>query len=324
MIARAAGAALVLAMLVVIALGERLAPNTASEQFRDRAWAPPMRLHIAGGDLFAHPQQLADRLTRTFTEDPSRRIDVDLFARGRLLASDPSESPVLLLGADALGRDIFARVAGATRWSLGVAVTGAILAVLVGTLLGTLAAAGGRLADRTVVTTSTALAALPVVYIVLTLRAALPLVMSPRDVFLALALLFGLVGWPMTAWGVRGILLRERALDYADAARAAGASRTRLMFVHLLPASTGFLMTQLLILIPGFLISEVTLSFLGLGFPEPTPSWGTMLQTASNVRVIAEAPWMLAPAAAIALTSIALQLAAGGRQHALTVFSRPR
>ncbi len=325
MIGRRAGIVLALFLLALMALGDRVAPNSATQQFGDSAWAPPMRLRVSGGDAFAHPLRLSDRLGRVFAEDGSRRLDVDLFARGRLISTPPSSSePLLLLGADALGRDILARVAGAARWSLGVAVTGALLSVLVGALFGALAAGGGRLADRLVVATSTGLATLPVVYIVLALRAALPLVMSPVEVFVALALLFGLVGWPLTARGVRAILLRERARDYADAARAAGASRLRLMFVHLLPASTGFLLTQFLILVPGFLISEVTLSFLGLGFPEPTPSWGTMLQDASNVRVIAEAPWMLAPAAAIALTSIALHLAAGPRHDPLTVFSRAR
>jgi len=325
MIARRAGAALALLLLLLVALGDRVAPNSSMQQFPDRAWAPPMPLRASGGDLFAHPQRLDDRLARTFTEDTSRRIDVHLFSRGRLIAADPSAAdPLLLFGADALGRDILARVAGAARWSLGVSVTGALLSIVVGALLGAVAATGGRLADRAVVSTSTGLAALPVVYIVLALRAALPLVMTPGHVFAALALLFGLVGWPLTARGVRGILLRERALDYAEAARAAGASRTRLMFVHLLPAASGFLITQFLILVPGFLMSEVTLSFLGLGFPEPTPSWGTMLQDASNVRVMAEAPWMLAPAAALALTSVALHLAAGPREDQLTVFSRAR
>ena len=325
MIARRAGIGLIFFLAALIVLGDRVSPNSATEQFHDSAWAPPMPLRTTGGGLFAHPLRLSDRLARTFNEDTARRIDVDLFSRGRVLstAADPAQ-PLLLLGGDALGRDILARVAGAARWSLGVAVAGALLSILVGTLFGALAAGGGRLADRLVVLSSTALASLPVVYIVLALRAALPLVMTPGDVFIALALLFGLVGWPVTAWGVRGILLRERALDYAAAARAAGASRSRVMFVHLLPAAAGFLLTQFLILVPGFLISEVTLSFLGLGFPEPTPSWGTMLQDASNVRVIADAPWMLAPAAAIALTSIALHLAAGARRDPLTAFSRPR
>lgn len=325
MIARRAGMALALFLLLLVALGDRVAPNSAVQQFRDSAWAPPMPLRVSGGDVYAHPLRLSDRLARRFSEDASRRVDIDVFARGRLVAADPlSADPVLLLGADALGRDILARVAGAARWSLGVALAGALLAILVGALLGAAAASNGRLIDRLVVSTSTTIASLPVVYVVLALRASLPLVMSPGQVFAALTLLFGAVGWPMTAWGMRGILLRERALDYAEAARAAGASRARLLFVHLLPASSGFLVTQVLILVPGFLIAEVTLSFLGLGFPEPTPSWGTMLQEASTVRVVAEAPWMLAPAAAIALTSIALQLAAGRRSDPLTVFSRGR
>ena len=323
MIARRIGFALTLLLFVMALLGDRVAPNSSADQFQDRAWAPPMRVRFDGGGMVAHPLQLTDRLSRTFTEDRSRSIDIGLFSGGRLISA-PQGEPLLLLGADALGRDILARVTGAARWSLGVAIAGALLAILVGTLFGAVAAGGGRVADRLVMAGSTALATLPAVYIVLAVRAALPLVMTPQHVFLALTLLFGLVGWPMTAWGVRTILAREGTLDYATAARAAGASRTRLMFVHLLPAARGFLITQFLVFVPGFLISEVTLSYLGLGFPEPTPSWGTMLQDASNVRVIAEAPWMLAPAAAIALTSIALHLAAGTKQSALTVFSRAR
>lgn len=323
--ARRAGIALAGMLVLLMLFGDRVAPNSAAEQFHDSAWAPPMPLRLDGGSVVAHPLRLESRVDRRFTEDTSRRIDIDWFSRGRLISPRPDiPDPLLLLGADALGRDVLARVAGAARWSLGVAVAGACLAIALGALFGALAAAGSRVLDRLVVSSATALATLPVVYIVLTLRAALPLVMAPRDVFLVLALLFGLVGWPLTARGVRGILLRERSLDYAQAARAAGASPLRIMLVHLLPAASGFLVTQFLILIPGFLLSEVTLSFLGLGFPEPTPSWGTMLQEASNVRVMSEAPWLLAPAAAIALTSLALHLAAGARHDPLTVFSRAR
>ena len=323
MIARATGMSLVVVLAVLVIAGDRVAPNDASTQFHDRAWSPPARLRVGEGGTFVHPQRLEDRLSRTFSEDTASRVRLDWFARGRLL-SPATGGPVLLLGADALGRDVLARVAGAARWSLGVAVVGALLAIAIGAFLGGAAAAGSPALDRVIVTLADALASLPVIYIVLTLRAALPLVLSPGDVFLALTLVFGLVGWPLTARGARGIFLRERALPYADAARAAGASPARIFRVHLLPASLGFLVTQFLLLVPGFLISEVTLSFLGLGFPEPTPSWGTMLQSASNVRVIAEAPWLLAPAIAIAATSLALHLLAGARQDALTVVSRAR
>ena len=245
MIGRRTGIALTLALAALIVFGDRVAPNSAMQQFHDSAWAPPMPLHVEGLSFFAHPLDLSDRLSRTFSADPSRRIDVDLFSRGRLFSTDPARSePLLLLGGDTLGRDIFARVAGAARWSLGVAIAGAALAIMLGTLFGVIAAGGSRLTDRLVIASSTALASLPVVYIILALRAALPLVMTPGHVFGALTLLFGLVGWPMTASGVRAILMRERALEYADAARAAGASRARLMFVHLLPAASGLLVTQ--------------------------------------------------------------------------------
>lgn len=320
---RRAGVALALALVALMAAGDRVAPNDAGRQFSDRAWSPPMKMRVDGGGAFVHPQRLDDRLARTFAEDQTARVPLSWFSNGRLLSAHGGE-PVLLLGADALGRDVLARVAGAARWSLGVAVAGALLAILIGTLLGTAAASGSRLLDRAIVALADGLASLPVIYIVLALRAALPLVLSPADVFITLALLFGLVGWPFTARGIRGIFMRERGQPYAEAARAAGASRARVFRVHLLPAAHGFLTTQFLLLVPGFLISEVTLSFLGLGFPEPTPSWGTMLQAASNVRVMAEAPWMLAPAAAIALTSLSLHMAAGTRQHALTVFGRAR
>lgn len=320
---RGAGLVMAACLAVLVLAGDRLAPNSASRQFEDRAWSPPTRPRVDGGGVYVHPRRLDDRLARTFAEDTAARVPLAWFADGRLVSAAGND-PVLLLGADALGRDVFARVAGAARWSLGVAVAGALLAVLAGTLLGGLASAAPRAIDRAIVALADGLASLPVIYIVLALRAALPLVLSPADVFLALALLFGAVGWPFTARGARGIFLRERALPYAEAARAAGASRARIFRVHLLPAARGFLLTQFLLLVPGFLISEVTLSFLGLGFPEPTPSWGTMLQAAANVRVLAEAPWMLAPAAAIALTSLALHLIAGTRQPALTVFGRPR
>jgi peptide/nickel transport system permease protein len=312
---RAGGFVIALLLLILVVAGDRVAPNDAARQFDDRAWSPPMRLRLNGGTAFVNAQTLEDRIARSFTEDASRPVALEWFARGRLVAPEDSDAaePVLLLGADALGRDVLARVAAAARWSLGVAVAGALLALALGTLLGALAVSGGQRLDRAVVSVADALASLPVIYIVLTLRAALPLVLTPADVFLTLALLFGAVGWPLTARGVRGILRRERALPYAEAARAAGASRARVLRVHLLPASTGFLGTQFLLLVPGFLLSEVTLSFLGLGFPEPTPSWGTMLQAAANVRVMAEAPWMLAPAALIALTSLAMHLAAGRR-----------
>jgi len=149
---------------------------------------------------------------------------------------------------------------------------------------------------------------LPAIYVVLALRAAMPLVLSPGEVFAGLSIVLALVGWPMVARGVRAIVATENAREYAEAARAAGAGPARVLLVHLLPAARGFIATQAALLVPAFVLAEATLSFAGFGFAEPIPSWGTMLQEAGSTRAFGEFPWLLTPAAAIAIVSLAVNV----------------
>jgi peptide/nickel transport system permease protein len=127
-------------------------------------------------------------------------------------------------------------------------------------------------------------------------------------VFLILAGIFAVVGAPFVARGVRAIVRTERQLDYATAARSLGAGHLRLVARHLLPATAGFLAVEATLLVPAFIVAEATLSFVGMGFPDPMASWGTMLHDASNVRVFADFPWLLSPAAAMFLVVLALNL----------------
>jgi peptide/nickel transport system permease protein len=112
---------------------------------------------------------------------------------------------------------------------------------------------------------------------------------------------------------VRAIVRAERSKEYAEAARAIGAGRARLLIGHLLPAARGLLAVQATLLLPAFVLAEATLSFVGLGFPERTPSWGVMLQEAAAGRLLADAPWLLAPGAAIFATVLAVNLMVGRR-----------
>jgi peptide/nickel transport system permease protein len=131
-------------------------------------------------------------------------------------------------------------------------------------------------------------------------------------VFLLLVGIFGLVGWPIVARGVRGIIVSEREREYVTAGRALGASPVRLLAVHLVPATRGYLATQATLLLPAFILAEATLSYVGLGFPDTVPTWGTMLHDASNVALVGDAPWMLAPAAAIFVVVLAVNLVVQG------------
>ena len=313
------------AILVAVALGALLAPwiapHRAGDQLTDRAYAPPtrVRVHNAAGfhAPFFYPQTLTDRLRRQFGVDTATRVPL-VIGRGALLQSSVGDQPLLLLGADSLGRDVFSRVALGARWSLGVTLLGALGALLIGAMFGAFAAVVGGRADAWLMRFADFVLVLPAVYLVLVLRALLPAVLSTADVFLLMALLFALAAWPHVARGVRAIVAVELRRDYAEAARAAGAGRWRVV-AHVLPATRGFLAAEMILLVPALLSAEAAVSYLGLGFPEPTPSWGTMLQEAANVRVLTEAPWMLAPAAALFIVVFALQLA-GARASTRAVF----
>lgn len=311
---RAAGLVILLATVAAAVAAPVIAPNLPAEQFRDYLYAPPMRVHLfdEGGQIrlpFVYPTALVDRLERRFEEDRTRVRTLVWFTDGQLVqVADPANGPLLLLGGDQLGRDVFSRLVRGARASLGVAVLAALLALLVGGLCGAAAGTVGGLTDEVLMRLADFVLVLPALYVVLALRAVTPLVLSSLAVFALMTGVFAAVGWPYVARGVRAIVVSERRQDYALAARAVGVGRWRLLTKHLLPASFGFLAVQSTLLIPGFILAEATLSFVGLGFADPTASWGVMLQEASNIRAIADFPWLLSPAATIVMVVLGVNL----------------
>jgi peptide/nickel transport system permease protein len=315
--ARRAGAALAAAVAAFAAAGPWLTAHPPERQFQEYVFAPPMRPHIvdASGSLrrpFVYPLQLVDRLERRFGEDRSRPMTLRFFHNGRLLSVDAPDAPWFPLGTDALGRDQLARLAWGARLSLGVAIAAALGALIIGTLVGGIAGFVGGTVDEALMRGADFVIALPALYVVLALRAAMPLVLSASQVFWTMVVVLAVVGWPFPARGVRAVVRSERAREYAEAARALGASRTRLLLRHLLPAARGVLVAQSTLLLPAFVLAEATLSFVGLGFSEPISSWGTMLRDAGGGRALAEAPWLLAPAGGIVLAALAVNLLTAG------------
>jgi peptide/nickel transport system permease protein len=313
---RFVGLALCAVLLAFGAAAPWLTPNDPSRQFADFVYAPPMLLHVfdANGTPrapFIYPLVLEDRLARTYSENRAAPVPLRLFQSGALMAPADNAVPWLPLGADSLGRDQLARLASGTRLSLGVALAAALGALAIGAVVGSIAGFFGGFADDALMRVSDFIIALPAVYVVLALRAALPLVLTTAQVFGTMVLVLTLVGWPMPARGVRAVIASEKTREYAEAARALGASRTRLLLLHLLPAARGFLAVQTALLVPAFVLAEATLSYVGLGFAEPIPSWGAMLRDAGRGRALLEAPWLFAPAAAIVCAALAVTLVAG-------------
>src|SRR5437764_7572097 len=179
--------------------------------------------------------------------------------------------------------------------------------MILGGAIGSLAGYAGGITDDLLMRGTDFVMVLPAIYVALALRAVMPLVLSAGRVFSLLSAIFAVVGAPFVARGVRAIVRAEKRLEYASAAKAVGASDLRLLFVHLLPATRGFVGVQITLLVPAFIVAEATLSYVGLGFPDQVASWGTMLHdAASNIRVFADYPWLLSPA--VAMFSVVLGL----------------
>jgi len=284
-----------LGFVVAVMLVPLIAPYGAGQQFAGYQYAPPMRPRIlddAGMHMpFAHPLRAADPIERRYESDRSRRI-----------SSFADSEPWFLLGSDALGRDILSRVLIGARLSLGIALLATLAAIALGALVGGVAAHAGGWIDTALMRLADFVLVLPGIYLALALRGAMPIVLTASQVFTALTIVLALAGWPTVARGVRGILVVEGRAEYAEAARALGASSWRLIAHHLLPATRGFLGVQATLLVPVFVMAEATLSFVGLGFAPPIPSWGAMLIDAAAPRVVADAPWLLAPAFAVVAT----------------------
>jgi peptide/nickel transport system permease protein len=306
------------AVLAASIAAPALTPHDPIRQFADFENAPPMppRLFDADGRLtrpFVYPLVLADRLERRYAEDRTRPMRLRFLTGGVLLGVDRSGAPWFPLGADPLGRDVLSRLLYGSRLSLGLAALAALGAVLLGLLVGGAAGFTGGRTETVLMAMTDFVLVLPAVYVVLAFRAALPLVLTVSQVFWALTLVLIVAGWPITARGVRAIVAGERTKEYAEAAKAAGAGPLRILLRHLAPATAGFLAVSGTLLVPAFILTESTMSLVGLGFPIPTATWGTMMREAWQGGALTEAPWLLAPAAAIALTVLALHLLASDR-----------
>ena len=309
-----AGAILLALMAFAALAAPALTSHVASQRFEDAAYAPPMPPHVIDDDgrwraPFVYPVRLVDRLERRYEEDRAHPAALVWFSGGVLVMSgDDTQTPWLPLGGDGSGRDVYARLLYGARLSLGVALVATFGALLIGTLVGGVAGTAGGFVDDGLMRLSDFVLILPAMYVVLALRAAMPLVLSASTIFALVSGIMAVVGWPIVARGVRAIVAAEREREYAQAALSLGMSRRRLLTHHLLPAAGGFLATQATLLLPGFILAEATLSYVGLGFPDPMSSWGSMLQEAASVSALADAPWLLAPAAAIFVVVLAVNL----------------
>jgi len=304
-------AALIAAHLLVVFAGF-VAPYDVATQFREHPYAPPSPVHFLDGQGHIHfrPFVYAWKNNGNFAEyeeDTERVMPIRFFVRGdrysmlHIFQSNVHlfgvEEPahIFILGSDGYGRDQLSRLLFGGQISLFSGLLAAALSLALGLLCGSAGGYFGGVLDALLMRISEVFLALPWLYLLFAVRAFLPLRMSPVGTFLLLITIIGAVGWTRPARLVRGIVLSAKERNYVFAARGFGATEWYLLRRHVLPQTRGVLLTQAAILIPQFILAEVTLSFLGLGVAEPVPSWGNMLSTLQQYNVLSTYWWMIIP-----------------------------
>jgi peptide/nickel transport system permease protein len=229
-----------------------------------------------------------------------------------------------LWGTDELGRDVFSRTLYATRTSLSIGVMGVMISFVLALIIGGIAGYAGGLVDSAIQRMTEVIRVVPVIPLYMGLAAAMPRDWTTTQVYFAMTLILGLVGWPTLARRIRSQLLSIRNEDYVVAAKLAGARPSRIIATHMLPSFTSFIIVDLVISFPYMILSETALSFVGLGLRPPAVSWGVMLQQAQSVRVIEQTPWLFIPAAFVVLAVLAFTLVGDGLRDAADPYSEAR
>jgi peptide/nickel transport system permease protein len=314
--------AFVIALHGLVFFAGFVAPYDPVQQVRTLPYAPPTGVHFVDADGRFHLQpfvyaQVPDATAYdVYVDDTSTRYPVQLLVSGPRYAVVPGidntvhlfgvDSPgrFSLLGTDRFGRDVFSRVLYGGRVSVAAGLLATACALLVGLVLGTMAGFFGGIVDRAVMRVADVFMAVPWLYLLFAVRAALPLQIDTRTTFLVLVGILGVVGWARPARLIRGIVLSARERTYVRAADGFGATTPYLLRHHILPHTYGVLLTQAGVLVPQYLLAEVSLSFLGLGIGEPTASWGSMLGALQQYHVLTSYWWMCAPAAALVVMAL--------------------
>ncbi len=303
---------------------------------------PPQKIHFRDENGWSAPfvygiTQQIDPISyrRTYTTDTTKKYKVKFFARGdpyklwelfpadlHLIGTEGNAGPLHLLGTDRMGRDILTRLITGSRVSLSIGLIGVFISLLLGIIIGGFSGYYGGVFDVIAQRFIEFLRGVPHLPLWMALSAAVPPFWSPIKVYFGITVVLSLIGWTGMARVVRSKFLALREEDFVMAAKLAGASEFRIVIRHMVPSFLSHIIASVTLAIPGMILGETSLSFIGVGLRPPVVSWGVMLQDAQQLSSVALSPWLLSPGAVIVLAVLCFNFLGDGLRDAADPYAR--
>jgi peptide/nickel transport system permease protein len=324
----------------IVIFAEFIAPYNPEKRYKDYSVLPPTQIHIVDVKGGYHPpfiyglEKARDPVTLRpiYKEDTSVIYPLIFFARGdeyKMWGIIPGDlhlfgavtgpdmfAPLFLLGSNSLGQDMLSRIFFGARISLTVGLIGIFLAFFLGLFLGGIAGFFSGIADEIIMRIIDVLMSLPTIPLWMSLAAALPQDWPQLKMYFYVTIILSILGWTTLARIVRGRLLSMREEDFVMAARLDGESNAQIIARYMLPGFTSYIIVSLTLSIPGMILGETSLSFLGVGLRPPTISWGVMLQEAQNLQTVAQYPWLLWPVVFVVIAVLMFNFLGDGLRDA--------
>ena len=310
------GALMVLMLVILAIFADFFSPTSISGIDLQASFIPPQRIHFFDAEGKFHLRPFVYNYVYTldpvtfrvmWVEDQSKAYEIKFFVQGpayELFGLIPSKlhlygveegGTIYILGTDKIGRDLWGKTCEAGRISLSMSLFGTVISVLFGSVLGVASGYYGGWVDNVLQRFTEFIAAFPNLPLWMALAALVPKTADSFTVFVAMAFIFALLSWTTLAREVRGKVLSLRETDFILAAKEMGASDARIIFLHLYPNTLSHIIVILTLTIPGVILAESFLSFLGIGITEPLISWGLLMRNTQDIQTLGQNAWILSP-----------------------------